>query len=976
MAPRTSPKRRNSVNRDEATSSMKRRSGEQPVTAETIQGKSPTRRSLGKSSPKHSSVNDRLFQARKFLHSEDPSTSPVFATEYRAIQSFIDDLASAKVIFDINVYNDVKAMLRVHGERLLEHQRILPLTKTAERSSPSSPSKVFTDDLAYEGPSSASTAASQKSKTHEPDEEQEHPWQEGELLIFEPRPFGSKAPGYSRAAPKEVMGFDPELGFVRRSIRSSEEEIFPSAESAKKRVLDKGFAQLDFSNKDKARWKGATEMGKKKQAEEQFPTVATIPRIKNEAVRSRNLTERKRNAGEVVYPDIASDRVSRSKTSPTKGKDVVEEILYPRIASSSRLPAQHEASPTQAVHQSKKPTSFASPQKRTSLKASSSTPAKRSNEAEFDDPITLSSKRIKFHKGDPELMTDKIVQEYLHDSDCDKVDTTCNADDIEMKRFFEVGQQFDGKALEIGNNNGQLPMEIKDLVEDGQIGSEDESEAELSTAARVNDGQGEMAAVAKLKDETTSFPGFSSFATKFFHLWRAEPKQIHQSRRKHPEFEENLDSAMRDNPLTGAGHHADDRSPVEEGSRDDSPEAGESDEEDYFDEDAAFVPLASQPSFSSPKPPMSGFLKKIEEEEASQSKIGKSNAKASKTAQPTPYGSQLPELAIVLPTPPTAKSLTGMQQEVVSDARTNKPKAKISHEKQPTSSSSTLPVPVTLPLSPPPSKSFDNTRGVGAREAGATLTKAAGKYFATEETMSKGRKQREAIMKEAKAIDLREKAKAAKSTDKMQRAKSSKTKSLSAPDIRLPTPPMSCPPPETHSSNALAAEKSMSSSTGPYGHFGLIPPEIANATVTYPSPSSSASKRVRKERHEDVGGDTEGVDKHAKRGVKFWPGDPVFLFGETRYLTALKSRQIEKDLASNDKDVQAQIDSRPLMGMFARYRLPDPPAGWNGFARERGAETTYRRKQASSEKVAEGRVQKKKRPKRVSKKDKSTCLMS
>ena len=33
--------------------------------------------------------------------------------------------------------------------------------------------------------------------------------------------------------------------------------------------------------------------------------------------------------------------------------------------------------------------------------------------------------------------------------------------------------------------------------------------------------------------------------------------------------------------------------------------------------------------------------------------------------------------------------------------------------------------------------------------------------------------------------------------------------------------------------------------------------------------------------------------------TEFWPGDPVFMFGETKYLQALKSRQIEKDLASS-----------------------------------------------------------------------------
>ncbi|KAL8661273.1 MAG: hypothetical protein Q9202_005757 [Teloschistes flavicans] len=34
--------------------------------------------------------------------------------------------------------------------------------------------------------------------------------------------------------------------------------------------------------------------------------------------------------------------------------------------------------------------------------------------------------------------------------------------------------------------------------------------------------------------------------------------------------------------------------------------------------------------------------------------------------------------------------------------------------------------------------------------------------------------------------------------------------------------------------------------------------------------------------------------------VRFWPGDPEFLFGETKFLEALKSRQIEEDLAGGE----------------------------------------------------------------------------
>ncbi|KAL8879747.1 MAG: hypothetical protein Q9192_008167, partial [Flavoplaca navasiana] len=60
------------------------------------------------------STNNELLTAREYLRILEPSTDPHFARAYTNIQSFINDLASAKELFDIKVYNDVKAMLRVH----------------------------------------------------------------------------------------------------------------------------------------------------------------------------------------------------------------------------------------------------------------------------------------------------------------------------------------------------------------------------------------------------------------------------------------------------------------------------------------------------------------------------------------------------------------------------------------------------------------------------------------------------------------------------------------------------------------------------------------------------------------------------------------------------------------------------------------------------------------------------------------------
>ncbi|KAI4198060.1 MAG: hypothetical protein LQ350_005501 [Teloschistes chrysophthalmus] len=69
--------------------------------------------------------------------------------------------------------------------------------------------------------------------------------------------------------------------------------------------------------------------------------------------------------------------------------------------------------------------------------------------------------------------------------------------------------------------------------------------------------------------------------------------------------------------------------------------------------------------------------------------------------------------------------------------------------------------------------------------------------------------------------------------------------------------------------------------------------------------------------------DEVGFEEGMEEGdVKSWPGDPEFMFGETKFLEALKSRQIEEDLAGDDKKLLAKIRARPLRAMHERYRLP------------------------------------------------------
>ncbi|KAL9001899.1 MAG: hypothetical protein Q9188_005139 [Gyalolechia gomerana] len=102
------------------------------------------------------------------------------------------------------------------------------------------------------------------------------------------------------------------------------------------------------------------------------------------------------------------------------------------------------------------------------------------------------------------------------------------------------------------------------------------------------------------------------------------------------------------------------------------------------------------------------------------------------------------------------------------------------------------------------------------------------------------------------------------------------------------------------------------------GSGSLIPPEIASFEV-------DEGRLLRSQAATEK--NTGSVKDDREIDTQFWPGDPVFMFGETKFLQAVKSRQIEKDLAPNDEKVQSEIDRRPLFGMFARFELPTVSKG-------------------------------------------------
>ncbi|KAL8903712.1 MAG: hypothetical protein Q9171_007307 [Xanthocarpia ochracea] len=981
MAPRKIQKGKNSNDDAGATSLSTRSPGVRQSPDETTQRKSPTRQSQAKtplkalipqpsSSDANMSVKDRLLQAREFLHSEDPSTTPAFANRYRAIQSFIDHLPSAKELFDIKVYNDVKAMLRVHGDRLHERQRLLPLTRTLELPTSSSPSRLFTDDLAYEGPSSASTAASQNLQTHMSEDEQEHPWQEGELLTFEPRKFGSAGPGYRHPAPKEVMGFNPERGFVSRSIHSSEDEMFPGTESAKKRVMGKGFAQLDFSPKQASPLSNVVKRQGNRQGNDKSVSLIEKPRLQEEiAESSKSLAKGKRKASDVVYP-------SGSPSKKSRGKE--KEIRYPDLSSEQASWTKPKVSPTEAVTQSENVVFPTLSMRQTPPDPFPSTPSKRPHDKEYDDPMSLKNKRAKFQEAEPKLVADETFQDNMYDVDGNNDDTAYNTDDLEMQRVFKMGDSFDEEELMSGKNEeNELAMPIEEVVDVRQTDVKVASEAELAKIATpIHKGKSGKAAVTKSNVEKATTSDLPSFASRFL---RFLGKPVDEGcRTAHQEIQgTNPVPSTSKGKATVAATYSDHHFPVEQGKAKNAREGEELDDEAYLDENTAFVPLASQPSPSSSKPPKSDFLNEIEKEEARKAVAKTPRVKSVQVEQPTSYTSPLPELAVVPATPSTSTLRAETEKGLAKKSDSKRSKFKPSK-----SYGSALSVPDAIPLTPPstqsPEKSGQRADEAARREtreaqdkAEATLTQAASRYFAAEEAATKARKQRDAIIKEAKANDLKASNSQVAKSD-ITKAKGSKGKSPSAGDSRLSTPPMTSPAPTTLSLETSAAQVSNPPSSGPYGHFGLIPPEIANAPITYPSSPSPSPPSIRGYGSNHQYDNIETTEESGN--WQFHPGDPVFLFGETRYLAALKSRQIEKDLASNDPDVQVEIDRRPLFGMFARYRLPNPPVGWDKVV-EGWAVEARNRKRKEREKVVEGRVQKS-RKKRGSKKDKSTCVMS
>ncbi|KAL8846261.1 MAG: hypothetical protein Q9221_008634 [Calogaya cf. arnoldii] len=891
-------------------------------------------------------IDTLLLSAYEYLRETNPS-DPNFIGSCDGIQSFIDGLAFKKEKFDVQLFDDVKELLRehlrAHAERLNKRAKnVCNWGTSAEPSTSSSsdPSKVFTDDMAYEGPSSASTMTSPHIRKKINWEEEYEPFQEGELLEFDsPPPFGPKGPGYGYAAPKDVMGFDPANGFGKRSITSSEEEMFPSTESAKKRVMDKGFAQLDFPKKQKKKAGQVLGGGGKCEADDPLVELYCKPMVQG-WIEERE-REREREKGK-------AKEMPTSKMSSSKDKGKGKEILYPNLAASP-------AKATPLSQSSKKPTS---------PKPTPSTPTKRPHADGFVDPITLSNKRIKYQEPEADSVTDESFQDHPYG-------TNTESDDIEAARIFgvDISVRKGPPTEDNGEDETDMDMDMQMQIQDPIHIPQPSQKPKIVPQANK-----QKAAVPETpKKKTTTKPVLSNFARKFLGLWRSDVNEDQTSPLSLPA--KNPTRYSRQSPA--AVHH-----------NNPSPKAPKNPNNTISSNNLS--PRTSIPSISTCPVPM--FSKTKTESDAhgiSKATVNSNNAKPpapksslkttiakpkTKTTHPTQPATNIspPRFSIVPATPPPSSFSKRMGLKEMKEAST-----------------STLPVPFSMPMTPPPSGSTSMTRnetsidtptkGPAIRqsttaEATANLAEAARKYQAAEKAALKAREQRDAILQEAKAEERKQKELQAAELEKTkmeEREPERKAKSSSKVNSKSPTPPksMSLPPITTTFSSApgIQASAPSSSSAHPrYGHFGLIPAEIANAPIIYPSPRPKPARN-------NISMTQRNKSRlHDGAKTQFHPGDPIFMFGETRYLTALKSRQIEKDLASNDRDVQAVIDRRPLFGMFARFRLPEAPGWWEAemeLGRKREMEKRGR------EKVVAGRVQKS-RKKRERKKVKSFCVMS
>lgn len=209
---------------------------------------------------------------RHYLGFENSYNNPSFKEHYDDIKDFVNGLAGAKEMFDVRVYNEVRAMLRVHADRMqdeAEAELVAARTTSTSTSSGSGRStelngrtREFGADLAYgDGQSTPRTSVSSHPSKggRKVIFEEENPYEDGELLVFKPILVeAAEENNNNRAAAREAgKVLITSGGTGRKGKRAAEEAADPDV-PGKRTKTEKGGKKRKSPNAKKKTGKGDT----------------------------------------------------------------------------------------------------------------------------------------------------------------------------------------------------------------------------------------------------------------------------------------------------------------------------------------------------------------------------------------------------------------------------------------------------------------------------------------------------------------------------------------------------------------------------------------------------------------------------------------------------------------------------------------------------------------------------------------------
>ncbi|KAL8719612.1 MAG: hypothetical protein Q9181_008042, partial [Wetmoreana brouardii] len=228
------------------------------------------RSSLGLAMAEASIIGELLGMRDYLLHSNDRSTDPeLFNAHYEDAKAFIADLAGAPEVVDLRPYEEVKALLQYHAERLRKEEKerelaVMRDANTASTESSGSAAGVFSPDLAYAGavgegsPPTMTTVSSHHSgrmkRTIGPFERNPlYDSDDGDVLVFiPPRPNGLQASKTTKHG-KRALAQDLDSDVANKRTKGGNGKTVAKAitEAGKKRGSPRAKDKIDRSYKPK-----------------------------------------------------------------------------------------------------------------------------------------------------------------------------------------------------------------------------------------------------------------------------------------------------------------------------------------------------------------------------------------------------------------------------------------------------------------------------------------------------------------------------------------------------------------------------------------------------------------------------------------------------------------------------------------------------------------------------------------------------